>query len=133
MIKKTVTYRDYDEHERTEDFYFNISKAELADLELLTPGGFSSLVSKAYDAKDLPTLIRIFQQILKLSYGEKTADGRRFVKSDEVWNNFAQTEAYSVLYMEFATDADKAAAFINGILPKMDDNITPVPVSGSTN
>ena len=121
MLKKTITYTDYNGIERTEDFYFNLTKAEVANMELGMTGGFSELVKKIVEAKDVPQLIEIFKDIIRKSYGVKSLDGRRFIKNENVWLEFAETEAYSQLYMELATDDKKAADFINGVLPQLSD------------
>lgn len=117
MLKKTITYTDYNGSERTEDFYFNLSQAEITEMELSTIGGFGDMVKRIIDAQDVPTIIKTFKDIIFKSYGEKTPDGKRFVKSKELSEAFSQTEAYSVLFMELATDADKASEFVNGIMP----------------
>ena len=121
MLKKPITYVDYNGTERTENFYFNLSKAELMELELGTTGGFAEMVQRIVDAQDQPTLMQIFKDFILKAYGEKSADGKRFMKKDEfgrpLFANFEQTEAYSVLFMELVTDADAAAKFINGIVP----------------
>lgn len=117
MIKKTIAYVDYDGNEREEDFYFNLSKAELTELQLGTTGGLQKMIENIVKTKDIPRIIEIFKKIILASYGEKSADGRRFMKSKEIVENFTQTEAYSVLYMELATDAEKAADFIAGVIP----------------
>lgn len=119
MLKKTITYTDYNDVERTEDFYFNISKAELAEMEMGTTGGFSEMIERVIAAQDVPSLVKIFKDIILKAYGEKSLDGKRFVKSEELSTAFSQTEAYSNLYMELATDADAATAFVNGILPAL--------------
>lgn len=118
MLKKTITYTDYNDVERTEDFFFNLSKSELMTLELGTVGGFAEMCEKITKTNDVPSIINVFKDIIYKSYGEKSADGKRFIKSTELSDSFAQTEAYSELFMELATDADKAADFINGIIPK---------------
>lgn len=118
MIKKTITYTDYNDVERTEDFYFNLSKAELMEMEMGTTGGFAEMIEKIVAAQDAPTIIKVFKDLVLKAYGEKSADGKRFVKSEEIANAFSQTEAYSILFMELATDADAAAKFVNGIMPK---------------
>lgn len=118
MLKKTITFEDFDGNERTEDFYFNLTEAELTDLELSVSGGFGSLIDKITKTQDVPEIMKIFKQIIKLSYGVKSPDGRRFEKSDAIYNDFAQTNAFSQLYMELASDEQKASDFINGILPK---------------
>lgn len=118
MIKKTMTYTDYNGVERTEDFYFNLSEAELLEMETGISGGYSEMIKKIYMAKDGPTIMKLFKELLLKSYGEKSEDGRRFVKSKEISEAFSQTEAYNQLYMELATDSDKAAEFVNGLIPK---------------
>lgn len=117
MLKKTITYTDYNGTERKEDFYFNLTKAEIMEMELGTTGGFAEMIQRVIDAQDGPTIIKIFKDLVLKAYGEKTADGKRFVKSKEISDAFAQTEAYSILFMELATDAKVAAEFVNGIIP----------------
>ena len=117
MLKKSITYTDYNGTERTEDFYFNMTRAELMEMELGTTGGMTEMIQKIVAAQDAPAIIRIFKDLVLKAYGEKSADGKRFIKSDEISTAFAQTEAYSQLFMELATDADKAAEFVNGIVP----------------
>lgn len=117
MYKKTMTYVNYNGVEMKEDFYFNLTKAELMEMELGTTGGLSDMITKIVDTKDAPAIIRMFKEIILKAYGVKSEDGRRFIKSEELSTAFSQTEAYSDLYMELATDADAAAAFINGIVP----------------
>lgn len=117
MLKKTITYTDYNNTERTEDFYFNMTRAELMEMELGTTGGMTDMIQKIVAAQDAPAIIKIFKDLVLKAYGEKSADGKRFIKSEEISTAFAQTEAYSQLFMELATDADKAAAFVNGIVP----------------
>ena len=117
MLKKTVTYRDYNDVERTEDFYFNLSKAELLEMELGTSGGLAESIRKIVAAQDGPSIIRVFKDLVLKAYGEKSADGKRFIKSKEISEAFSQTEAYSQIFMELATDDKKAAEFVNGIVP----------------
>lgn len=117
MLKKTVTYEDYNGVTRTEDFYFNLSKAEIAEMELSTAGGFAEMIQKVIAAQDGPTIIKIFKDLVLKAYGEKSADGKRFVKSEEIATAFSQTEAYSQIFMELATNAEAASAFVNGIIP----------------
>lgn len=118
MLKRTITYTDYNGVERKEDFYFNLSKAELAEMELGTTGGYSEMVQKIIDTKDVPSLIGIFKNLVLKAYGVKSDDGRRFIKSDKLSEEFTQTEAYSILFMELANNADAAQKFINGVIPK---------------
>ena len=117
MLKRTITYTDYNDVERTEDFYFNLSKAEIMEMEMSTTGGLAEMIQKIVAAQDVPAIIKVFKDLVLKAYGEKSADGKRFVKSDEIKTAFSQTEAYSQLFMELATDAEAAAAFVNGIIP----------------
>ena len=117
MLKKTITYTDYNGLERTEDFYFNLTKAELMEMEMSTEGGLAEMIQKVVAAKDGKAIIRIFKDLVLKAYGEKSPDGKRFIKSEEISTAFSQTEAYSELYMELATDDKAAAAFVNGIVP----------------
>ena len=118
MLKKTITFEDFDGNTRTEDFYFNLTEAELTDLELSVKGGFGTLIEKITQTQDVPEIMKIFKQIIKLAYGVKSPDGRRFEKSEAIYNDFAQTNAFSQLYMELASNEKIASDFINGILPK---------------
>ena len=118
MIKKTITYDDYNGVERTENFYFNLTEAEIMEMELGTTGGLSTMMTEIVAAKDTPTIISLFKDLILKSYGEKSPDGKRFIKSPELANGFAQTEAYSQLFMELATETEKAIAFTNGIMPQ---------------
>jgi len=117
MLKKTITYTDFDGNERTEDFYFHLTDAELMDLELSVSGGFSNMVEKIQQTQDIPKIIEIFKKLIHLSYGVKSPDGRKFMKSKEILDDFLATEAYSQLYMELGTNDEKAAEFINGVVP----------------
>lgn len=132
MLKKTITYTDYNGIERTEDHYFNLTKAEIMELELGTAGGFVEMIEKIVAANDAPSIIKVFKDLILKAYGEKSADGKRFIKSKEISDAFSQTEAYSQLFMELATDADAAAEFVNGIVPNMGNgkalpsNVTPI-------
>lgn len=117
MLKKTITYTDYNGSERIEDFYFNLTEAESMEMELSTSGGLSEMIRKIVATQDAPAIIKIFKDLILKAYGEKSADGRQFVKSPEISKAFSETEAYSQLFMELATDADAAAKFVNGITP----------------
>lgn len=117
MLKKTVTYKDYNGVERTEDFYFNLTKAELAELNLTTEGGLDTRMTKITRAKDTPELMKLFKEILKLSYAVKSDDGRRLIKNDQVWEEFVGTEAYSIIFMEIFGDDEHALNFIQNVLP----------------
>ena len=118
MLKKTITYTDFNGMERSEDLYFNLTKAEVMEMEMSTVGGLSEMIQRIIAAQDTPSIIKVFKDLVLKSYGEKSADGKRFIKTPEITEAFSQTEAYSVLFMELATDADSAAAFVNGIIPK---------------
>lgn len=118
MIEEKLTYTDYNGNERTESFYFNLTRAELAEMELSTEGGYAAMLEKIIAAKDQPTLIKIFKELILKTYGKKSTDGRRFIKSKEISDEFSQTEAYSDLFMTLATDAQKASEFVNGVMPK---------------
>lgn len=120
MIKETITYTDFNGNERTEDFYFHMTEAELADWELSVEGGLSAKIIAAMKSSEINETIKIYKEILIKAYGEKSPDGRRFIKNDEVRDNFVQTQAFSDLYMKLATDSDAAAEFINGIMPKIE-------------
>lgn len=117
MLKKTITFIDYDGNERTEDHYFNLSKAELVEMENSVHGGYIESARRIISAQDSPTIMREFKRMILRAYGEKTADGRRFIKSEELSKAFSETEAYTELFMELYQNPDKAAAFFTGILP----------------
>lgn len=118
MLKKTITFTDYNGVERTEDFYFNLEQAEITEMELSEDGGMSNAIQKIVSSQDIPTLIKIFKSLILKAYGVKSADGRRFIKSEEISREFTQTPAYSKLFMELAQDEKKAAEFINSIIPQ---------------
>ncbi len=129
MLKKTVTYVDYNGVERTEDFYFNLTKAEIMELELGTSGGLSETINRMTQTLDQPAIMAMFKKIVLLSYGEKSPDGKRFIKSKELSEAFAQTEAYSELVMELLTGGDTVASdFINGVLPKIENQPKVIPM-----
>ena len=135
MLKKTITYTDYNGTERTEDFYFNLSKAEIMEMEMSTVGGFAEMIQNIVNAQDAPAIIKIFKDLVLKAYGQKSPDGRQFIKKPELSEAFSQTEAYSQLFMELATDADAAAKFINGIIPADIDKskLTDHPLLTKTN
>ena len=117
MIKKTITYEDYNGVERTEDFYFHLTKAELTKMQMGVKGGFIEMVNRIIAAQDSPAIIEVFEELIQKSYGVKSPDGRGFLKRKEDLEAFISTEAYSQLYMELAFDDVKAAEFINGVVP----------------
>lgn len=127
MLKKTITYTDYNGTERTEDYYFNLTKAEVTEMEMSTTGGLSVMLTNVVAAQDVPSIIKIFKDLVLKSYGEKSPDGKRFVKTPELATGFSQTEAFSNLFMELATDATLAAAFVNGIIPQAPKQAMTIP------
>lgn len=122
MLSKTIKYTDYNGVEREEVFLFNLSKAELMEMEMGTTGGLAEMIKKIINTQDVPQIMKMFKEIVLKAYGEKSADGKRFIKVDEngvpLSKAFSETEAYSTLYMELASDADAAAKFVNAIVPK---------------
>lgn len=117
MVVKKIKYTDFNGVEREEEFMFNLTEAEITEMELTTDGGLSDSIKKIIAAQDTPQIIKVFKMLLLKSYGEKSADGRRFVKSEKLSEDFSQTNAYSQLFMKLATDDKAAVAFINGIMP----------------
>ena len=117
MLKKTITYTDYNGTERTEDFYFNLNKAEIMEMEMSTQGGMTEMIQRIIATQDQPAIIKIFKDLIIKAYGIKSPDGKRFIKNAEIVDEFTQTEAFSQLFMELATNADEAAKFVNGIVP----------------
>lgn len=117
MFKKTIEYVDYNGEKRKEDFYFNLNKAELMEMQLSQNGGLQGYLERIIKTKDSPQLVKMFKEIIMMAYGEKSLDGKRFLKSDEIRQNFECSEAYSELFMELATNSDAAAEFINALLP----------------
>ena len=117
MLKKRIAYTDYNGVNREEDFYFNLTKAELAEMEMSTDGGMEQKIQRIISEQNTPKIVEIFKGIILQSYGEKSDDGRRFMKSPERSKAFSETEAYSILFMELSTNAEAASAFIRGIIP----------------
>lgn len=117
MIKLTETYKDFNDVERTEDFYFNLTEAEVMELEMSTSGGLAVTIERIVAAQDAPAIIKIFKKLVLDAYGIKSPDGKRFIKNDTIKAEFEQTNAYSNIFMRLATDADAAAKFVNGIMP----------------
>ena len=122
MLKKTITFTDYNGAERKEDFYFNLSEAECLEMEMSVQGGLIEKINRIIAAQDNPSLFALFKDLVLSAYGEKGPDGRQFLKYDEngrrLSDGFKQTEAYSMLIMELATNAELASEFVNGIIPK---------------
>ena len=117
MLKKKIKFTDYNGVEREQTYYFNLSEAELTEMEFGITGGLSGMIEKIIETQEMPEMIRLWKDFILRSYGEKSNDGLRFIKSDELSTAFSQTEAYNKLYMELATDSKAAADFLNGIIP----------------
>lgn len=117
MLKKRISYTDYNGNKREEDFYFNLTKAEIMEMQMSTNGGLTEMINHIIDTQDAPSIIKVFKEIIMKAYGEKSPDGKRFIKNEELSQAFSQTEAYSELFMELATDSDAASKFVNGIIP----------------
>ena len=118
MYKRTITYTDYFGQERKEDVYFNLNRSELTKLQLSTQRGYVNMLQDLIDKNDGPTIMKTFDEIIRMAYGEKSEDGRRFIKSPELSEAFTQTPMYDQLYMELCTDAKAAAEFVNNIIPQ---------------
>ena len=117
MLKKTITYTDFNDEEVTEDCFFHLSQAELVELEMSHDGGLSEAMKRIIAAEDGKAIVAEFKNIILSSYGKKSADGRRFVKNAQLREEFESSEAYSTLFMELVTNTDAAIAFVNGVIP----------------
>lgn len=118
MIKWPITYTDYNGETRTEEFYFNLSKPEIMELQLNANGAYGAYLKRIIQERDGKEMAKVYRELITKAYGEKTDDGRRFVKSKELTDAFMQTEAYSELYMELFTDMKACEKFFNGVFPK---------------
>lgn len=118
MLKKTFTYTDFFGKERTEDCYFHLSESKLAEMDLKTQDGWSEWVKEIVAAKDNETLVETFKKVILASYGQKSPDGRRFIQTKELSEEFSQTPMFDQLFMSLVTDANAAADFFNGIVPE---------------
>lgn len=117
MLKKTVTYRDFNDEETTEVFFFHLSQAELVELEMSKEGGFVKAMKRVQEAGDQATLVKEMKNIILMSYGQKSPDGKKFIKNERLREEFESSEAFSTLFMELATDAGSALEFFQGIIP----------------
>lgn len=126
MLCKKINYTDFDGNEREEEFYFNLTEAELVEMDYSAVGGFEKTVKAIYEARDRARVIELFKKIILMAYGKKSLDGRQFVKNDEIRKEFESTNAYSKLFMELATDHEVASAFIKGIIP-VTKEANPIP------
>lgn len=132
MLKKTITYTDYNGTERTEDFYFNLSRAEITEMELSMEGGMRAYIQRIIAAKSQLALVALFKEIVMKAYGKKSADGRLFMKNDAIRAEFEAHPAYSMIYMDLVTDEAKASAFVNGIMPADAQNVNPAMEMAAT-
>lgn len=136
MYKKTIKFMDFDDNEREEDFYFNLTEAEVLEMETSTPGGLTKMLQRIVQAQDGRMIIETFKELICRSFGVKSPDGREFIKTPEILQKFVQTNAYSQLFMELATNTEAATEFFNHIIPqvkqpdgekKLPGNLTVVP------
>lgn len=118
MLKKSITYETFNGESVTEDFYFHLTKAELVEMEMSQEGGLAETLKRIIETQDAKEIIREFKNILRRSYGKKSPDGRRFIKNDQLWEEFESSEAYSVLFMDLVTDSDAAAEFVRRVIPQ---------------
>lgn len=132
MVAKTITYTDYDGVERTETFYFNLSRAEILELNLSIEGGLEKKINDMISARDVPSVAAAFKEILLKAYGVKSPDGRRFIKSEELSKEFTETEAYSELFVELLSSPESAAKFIEQVIPEVPDEKKPLPANVTT-
>ena len=117
MIKQTIKYEDFNGNPQIEDFYFNLTKAELVELEVEHEGGMGKWLEAISASESRKELIEMFKRIILMAYGKKSEDGKRFIKTDAMREEFEQHAAFSTLFMMLAEDADVAATFINGVVP----------------
>lgn len=129
MLKKAITYTDFNGAEQTEDFYFNLTKAEVTEMDVCYDGGLAAMIEKIEKTHDNKVIVEVFKDLIRKAYGEKSIDGKRFMKNKEITDSFTATEAYSELFMEFLMDPDSATDFINGIIPQVTDNKSSIPAS----
>lgn len=118
MLKKTITFTNFNDEECTDDFYFNLTEAELALMDASRSGGMQAYLERIVRQKDITKIAEEFQALIRKAYGVKSDDGRRFIKSEQLSDEFEQTNAYSELVVEILSDEAAAAAFISGIMPK---------------
>jgi hypothetical protein len=118
LLKKSITYEDFNGETVTEDHYFHLSKADLVELEVSHQGGLQAWITRIIETEDAKALIDEFKKLILSSYGKKTDDGRRFIKNQGMREGFESSPAYEELFMELVTDAEAAAEFVNGIVPK---------------
>lgn len=118
MLKRNITYEDFNGDKVTDTHYFNLTRTEIVELEVGYDGGLEQTIKRITETKDYKSLIAEFKKLVLLSYGIRSEDGKRFIKSDILREEFSQTAAYDALFIELATDADAATLFVQGIIPK---------------
>lgn len=129
MLKRTIVYTDYDGIERKEDHYFNLTRSELVEMEVGVTGGMQAKLKKIIDEHNPPEIMRTFKELIAKSYGVKSPDGKRFMKSEEISREFFETLAYDQLFMELCTNAGKAAEFVQAIMPPADKPAMTAPAA----
>lgn len=127
MLVKTIEFEDYNGVKRTEDFYFNLSKADIIEMELGVDGGLDTKIKRLTQTMNGPEIMKLFKEVIFKAYGVKSDDGRRLIKSEQLSTEFSQTEAYSELLMELLSDPEAAASFIKAIIPKVPNQAIPAP------
>ena len=120
MYKKTITYTDFNGTERTEDFYFHMTQAEILKMEYSQEGGMTNVIQKIIETEETTKLLPLFETVVRMSYGKRSVDGRHFEKKPEYTDQFLASEAYSNMFVEFMMNADEAAKFINNVCKKID-------------
>lgn len=120
MYKKTITYTDFNGTERTEDFYFHMTQAEILKMEYSQEGGMTNVIQKIIETEETTKLLPLFETVVRMSYGKRSVDGRHFEKKPEYTDQFLASEAYSNMFIEFMMNADEAAKFINNVCKKID-------------
>lgn len=117
MLKREFKYKDFNDEDVTETFYFNLTKPELIEMEVSYAGGMHATLMRIMESTNKEEILALFKRIILASIGEKSEDGRRFIKNEQITLEFTQTPAYELLFMELASDHDKAAAFVNKVMP----------------
>lgn len=122
MVKKTIAYTDFDGNPQEDTWWFNLSKAEVMEMEMSLSGGLSKMLEQIVEEKNAPKMVAVFKEIILKSVGKKSADGKRLMKNDELRAEFLESEAYSTLFMELVSSTEAIEAFIQGVLPPVDPN-----------
>ena len=118
MLKRPITYTDFDGNEITEDFYFNLSASDIVNLDAKYEGGLEGAIKRIAAAEDKTAMIMEMEKVILASYGERSEDGKRFRKSDELSSDFRYHAAYDVLFFEIISDENKMVEFITQVIPK---------------